>query len=170
MIRVGAPAPDFSLPGVHGDRLITCRLLDVKGRWVVLFFYPADFSFICPTEVKGFHAQYAAFQQEGAEVLGVSVDPPGLHLEWVKELGGVAYPLLSDERRAVSQLYDVLDPERNRCQRATYILSPEGRVEYAVQSAQNVGRSVSETARVVAALRSGRQCPADWHPGDPTAG
>ncbi len=167
MIRVGLPAPDFSLPGVHAGRRADFRLMDFKGRWVVLFFYPADFSFICPTEVKRFHAQYAAFQREGAEILGVSVDPPTLHLEWVKELGGIAYPLLSDEKREVARLYDVLDPDANRCQRGTYILSPEGRVAYAVQSAHNVGRSVDETLRVLQALRTGRQCPADWHHGDP---
>jgi alkyl hydroperoxide reductase subunit AhpC len=168
VIRVGLPAPDFSLPGVHAGRLAEFRLRDFKGRWVVLFFYPADFSFVCPTEVKGFHVQYDAFQREGAELLGVSVDPPSLHLEWVKELGGIAYPLLSDEQREVARRYDVLDPETNRCQRTTYILSPAGRVEYAVQSTLNVGRSVHETLRVFMALRTGRQCPADWHPGDPT--
>lgn len=165
MIRVGVPAPDFSLPGAHLDRRVEVRLADLKGRWVVLFFYPADFSFVCPTEVKGFHAQYEDFRREGAEIVGVSVDPPHLHLEWVKELGGIAYPLLSDEGREVTRLYEVLDPETNRCQRGTYIVSPEGRVEYAVLSAYNVGRSVSETLRVLQALRSGRQCPADWHPG-----
>ena len=168
MIRVGLPAPEFSLPGVHVGKRVDVRLRDLKGRWVVLFFYPADFSFVCPTEVKGFHVQYDAFRREGAEVLGVSVDPPSLHLEWVKELGGIAYPLLSDEQREVARLYDVLDPETNRGQRGTYIISPEGRVEYAVLSAYNVGRSVGETLRVLQALRSGRQCPADWHPGDPT--
>jgi alkyl hydroperoxide reductase subunit AhpC len=168
VIRIGLPSPDFSLPGVHAGRYAEFRLRDFKGRWVVLFFYPADFSFVCPTEVKGFHARYDAFQREGAEVLGVSADPPSLHLEWVKELGGIAYPLLSDEPREVAQRYDVLDPDTNRCQRGTYILSPEGRVAYAVQSAQNVGRSVEETLRVLQALRTGRQCPADWHPGDPT--
>lgn len=167
MIRIGFPAPDFSLPGVRGDRRIDFRLRDLKGRWVVLFFYPADFSFVCPTEVKGFHAQHDAFRREDADVVGVSVDPPSLHLEWVKELGGIAYPLLSDERREVARLYDVLDTDSDRCQRATYIISPEGRVEYAVQSAYNVGRSVGETLRVLQACRSGRQCPADWHPGDP---
>ncbi|MBI4591764.1 MAG: peroxiredoxin [Candidatus Rokubacteria bacterium] len=167
-MKVGLPAPDFALPGVHGGRLGDFRLRDLEGRWVVLFFYPADFSFVCPTEVKGVHAQYEDFRREDAEVLGVSVDPPSLHLEWVKELGGVAYPLLSDEGREVARLYDVLDSESNRCQRGTYIISPEGRVEYAVLSAYNVGRSVSETLRVLQALRSGRQCPADWHPGDPT--
>jgi len=88
----------------------------------------------------------------------------------VKELGGIAYPLLSDEQREVALLYHVLDPETNRCQRGTYILSPDGRVEYAAQTAYNVGRSVDETLRVLRALRTGRQCPADWRPGDPTQG
>lgn len=170
MIPVGQPAPDFALPGVEGDRPADFRLRDLRGRWVVLFFYPADFSFVCPTEVKGFHLQHAAFRGEGADILGVSVDPPALHLEWAKELGGIAYPLLSDERREVARLYGVLDPETGRCQRGTYIISPDGRVEYAVQSAYNVGRSVSETLRVLQALRTGRQCPADWRPGDPTSG
>lgn len=170
MISVGLPAPAFSLPGVEAGRRADFRLRDLRGRWVVLFFYPADFSFVCPTEVKGFHLQHAAFRREDAEVMGVSVDPPSLHLEWVKELGGIAYPLLSDEQREVARLYDVLDLETNRCQRGTYIISPEGRVEYAVQSAYNVGRSVSETLRVLQALRTGRQCPADWHPGDSTPG
>lgn len=168
MIRVGLPAPDFSLPGVLEGRPVEVGLRQLKGRWVVLFFYPADFSFVCPTEVRGFHAQFDAFQREGADILGVSVDPPSLHLEWTRELGGIAYPLLSDERREVARLYDVLDPETNRCQRGTYILSPAGMVEYAVQSAYNVGRSVAETWRVLIALRSGRQCPADWRPGDST--
>lgn len=168
MIGIGRPAPDFRLPGVHEGRLIEFSLRDLKGRRVVLFFYPADFSFVCPTEVKGFHDAYAALGREGAEVVGVSVDPPSLHLEWVKELGGIGYPLLSDERRDVARLYHVLDPEADRCQRGTYILSPEGRVEYAVATSYNVGRSVSETLRVIQALRSGRQCPADWQPGDHT--
>lgn len=168
MIRMGLPAPDFSLPGVHAGRPAEVRLRDLRGRWVVLFFYPADFSFVCPTEVKGFQAQYPAFREEGAEVLGVSVDPPSLHIEWVKELGGIDYPLLSDEQREVARRYDVLDPDTDRCQRGTYLLSPEGRVEYSVQSASNVGRSVSETLRVLQALRTGRQCPADWQPGDLT--
>ena len=169
MIRVGLSAPDFSLPGVHVGKRVDVRLKDLKGRWVILFFYPADFSFVCPTEVKGFHAQYEDFRREGAEIVGVSVDPPSLHLEWVKELGGIAFPLLSDEQREVARLYDVLDPETNRCQRGTYIISAGGRLEYAVLSAYNVGRSVGETLRVLQARRSGRQCPADWHPGDPTA-
>lgn len=168
MIPVGGEAPDFSLPGVLDGRVREFRLRDLRGRWVVLFFYPADFSFVCPTEVKGFHDRHEAFRREEAEVWGVSVDPPRLHQEWVRELGGIAYPLLSDEDRTVARRYDVLDPETDRCRRATYILSPGRRVEYAVQSAANVGRSVTETLRVLTALRTGRQCPADWQPGAPT--
>jgi alkyl hydroperoxide reductase subunit AhpC len=165
MLKIGSPAPDFSLPGVHAGQIRRVGLEDFRRRWTTLFFYPADFSFICPTEVKGFNSHYAAFRDEEAEVVGISVDPPSLHLEWVKELGGIDFPLLSDEGRQVSRLYDVLDEPSGRSQRGTYILSPEGRVEYAVVSAYNVGRSVTETLRVLRALRSGRQCPADWQPG-----
>jgi alkyl hydroperoxide reductase subunit AhpC len=170
MVRVGAAAPDFSLLGVGEGRVETYRLKSLKGRWVVLFFYPADFSFVCPTEVMGFHSHHSEFKGEETEVWGISVDPPSLHLEWVKELGGVAYPLLSDESREVCRLYDVLDEESLRAQRGTYILSPEGRVEYAIVSSNNVGRSIEETLRVLRALKTGRQCPADWKPGDPTGG
>ena len=164
MLKIGSLAPDFSLPGVQAGQIRQVRLKEFRGRWATLFFYPADFSFICPTEVKGFNSHYATFRAEEAEVVGISVDPPSLHLEWVKELGGIAFPLLSDERREVSRFYDVLDETSGRSQRGTYILSPEGVVEYAVVSAYNVGRSVVETLRVLRALRSGRQCPADWQP------
>lgn len=164
MLKIGTPAPDFSLPGVQAGEVRQVSLKDFRGRWVTLFFYPADFSFICPTEVKGFHSHYAAFREEEAEVMGISVDPPALHLEWVKELGGIDFPLLSDAGREVSRLYDVLDETPGRSQRGTYLVSPEGLVEYAVVSAYNVGRSVAETLRVLCALRTGRQCPADWQP------
>ncbi len=164
MLRIGARAPDFRLRGVHRDRIGEFRLKDFLDRWVVVFFYPADFSFICPTEVTGFHRLYPEFAGSGCGILGISVDPPELHQKWVTELGGIDYPLLSDERREVSRTYDVLEESSNRAQRGTYILSPGGIVEYALVSQYNVGRSVEETLRVLQALRTGRQCPADWRP------
>lgn len=164
MLRIGTKAPGFTLPGVHRDRVREFRLKDFENHWLVLFFYPADFSFICPTEVTGFNRLYPEFQGSGAEVLGVSVDSVELHQKWIRELGGIAYPLLSDERREVSQAYDVLDEDSGRAQRGTYILSAGGTVDYALVSHVNVGRSVEETLRVLRALQAGRPCPADWHP------
>lgn len=164
MPSIGAPAPPFTLPGVLAGRVRRFSLADHDDRWVTLFFYPADFSFVCPTEIKGFQAHYRAFRACGAEVLGVSVDPPDLHLRWVEELGGIDYPLLSDEGGEVSRRYGVLDEPTGRAHRATFILRPGRIIEYLLVSPTNVGRSIEETLRVLRALQSGRQCPAGWQP------
>lgn len=161
---VGARAPEFSLEGVRQGKQARFALRDFQGRWVILFFYPADFSFICPTEAVGFQRQYGTLRGLGCEVLGISVDGPDSHLAWTKELGGIDYPLLSDEGREVCRDYGVLDPASGRAARATFILDPEGVVRYCVVSHVDVGRSIEETVRVLKALQSGRQCPADWRP------
>ena len=109
------------------------------------------------------------FQAEDAEILGVSVDSLESHQKWAEELGGVNYPLLSDQQKIVSRAYDVLDESEGVCLRATFIINPSGDVSYLVVSHTNVGRSVEETLRVVKALRSERLCPSDWHSGEPAA-
>jgi alkyl hydroperoxide reductase subunit AhpC len=136
---------------------------------VVLFFYPADFTFVCPTEVMGFHREREAFRKLGVKIFGVSADSVESHRAWAKELGGIDYPLLSDADGAVSAAYGVLDRRAGVPRRVTFVIDPDGAVAYVVASHHNVGRSVEETLRVVAALQTGRLCPADWHPGDPTS-
>lgn len=168
MLTIGAKAPTFELAGVHGAVVGRYRLVDYERGWLVLFFYPADFSFICPTEVKGFHALYPDFRSCGCEVLGVSVDPPETHVAWAQELGGICYPLLSDTERAACRAYGVLDPDDDRALRASFVIAPGGAIQYALVSHRNVGRSVEETLRVLKAVQTGRHCPADWKPGDPT--
>ena len=169
MIPIGEAAPDFALPGVAGDRDGRWRLADHRGRWVVLFFYPADFTFVCPTEVVGFHREREAFAKLGVDIFGVSVDSVESHREWARELGGISYPLLADTDRTVAAAYGVLDREAGVARRVTFVTDPAGIVAYVVASHHNVGRSVEETLRVVAALQTGRLCPADWQPGDPTS-
>ncbi len=169
MIPIGEPVPDFNLPGVHGDRTGHWRMSESRGRWVVVFFYPADFTFVCPTEVVGFHRERDAFRKAGVEILGISVDSVESHRAWAQELGGIDYPLLADQDRAVSSAYGVLDRLAGVPRRVTFIVDPDGVVAYVVASHHNVGRSVEETLRVVTALQTGRLCPADWHPGDPTS-
>jgi alkyl hydroperoxide reductase subunit AhpC len=169
MIPIGEAVPDFTLPGVQGDREGRWTLSDLRGRWVVLFFYPADFTFVCPTEVTGFHREREAFRKLGVEILGVSVDSVESHRAWAKELGGITYPLLADADQAVSSAYGVLDRQAGVARRVTFVIDPQGVVAYVVASHHNVGRSVEETLRVVAALQTGRLCPADWHVGDPTS-
>jgi len=170
-MRIGSEAPALSLPGVDGGRRGTFDLARMRGSWVVVIFYPADFSFVCPTEVSGFSRAEPQFAGIGTKLLGVSADTLESHEAWVKELGGVAFPLLADPRGATIRLWEADDPaDPPRSQRATYIVSPEGLVLYAVTSARNVGRSVEETLRVAKALQTGRMCPADWKPGTETAG
>jgi alkyl hydroperoxide reductase subunit AhpC len=168
MLSIGATAAPFDLVGVRKGQTQPYRLTDFRARWLVLFFYPADFSFVCPTEVTGFQKLLPEFGASGCEVLGVSVDPPETHLAWARELGGIDYPLLSDTERAACRAYDVLDPQDQRALRASFIIGPDGVIEYALVSHRNVGRSVEETLRVLRALHGGRACPADWRPGEPT--
>jgi len=170
-MRIGAAAPALALPGVEGGRRATFDLARMRGSWVVVIFYPADFSFVCPTEVTGFSRAESNFAGIGARLLGVSADTLESHEAWVRELQGVAFPLLADPRGETIRLWEADDPaDPPRAQRATYIVSPDGLVLYAVSSARNVGRSVEETLRVAEALQTGRMCPADWKPGLETAG
>lgn len=168
MISVGTSAPEFSLQGVYQGRVSQYSPKAYRGRWIVLFFYPADFTFICPTEVVGFSKAAKEFRSEKAEVLGVSVDSLETHRAWIEELGGVDYPLLSDTEKAVSRAYGVLDEEEGVSLRATFIINPAGAMSYAVVSHMNVGRSVEETLRVLKALRTEKLCPSDWKPGEET--
>jgi peroxiredoxin (alkyl hydroperoxide reductase subunit C) len=168
MIRLNAPAPEFALDGIADGRVETYRLSGFRGRWVVLFFYPADFTFVCPTEIRGFHTRRAEFAQRECQILGVSVDDIESHRAWARELGGVGFPLLSDPTRAAARAYEVLNAADDRAFRATFVIDSDGRVAYFVVSPMNVGRSVDETFRVLEALRTGRLCPADWRAGDPT--
>jgi peroxiredoxin 2/4 len=166
MLKPGDAAPGWDLPSAFDGRISRLRLDQIRSEMVVLFFYPRDFSFICPTEVAGFHKAQPAFKQEQTSIVGVSVDSAELHLRWSHELGGISYPLIADEGGKLALEYGVLDERERVAMRATFILDPKRVVAYAVASSINVGRSVSETLRVVRALRSQRLCPADWKPGD----
>jgi peroxiredoxin (alkyl hydroperoxide reductase subunit C) len=168
MIAIGQKAPEFTLRGILNGKTAVYSLRDFKGKWLALFFYPADFTFICPTEVTGFSRSAPEFRSEQAEVLGVSVDSIDSHRKWADELGGINYPLLSDDEKKVSRAYGVLDEKAGVAARATFIINPAGEVSYLVVSSSNVGRSVEETLRVLKALRTERLCPSEWKPGDPT--
>ena len=167
-LRVGDKAPDFRIKGILRGDVTDYALTAYAGKWLVLFFYPADFTFICPTEVTGFSKVAKDFAAENAAILGASVDSIDSHRSWAQELGGLEYPLLSDESKKLSRDYGVLDETDGVSLRATFIINPTGVISYQVVSNVNVGRSVEETLRVVKALRTERLCPSDWKPGDPT--
>jgi alkyl hydroperoxide reductase subunit AhpC len=168
LARIGERAPDFKVKGILRDQVGDYSLSASKGKWLVLFFYPADFTFICPTEVTGFSKAVKDFAAEDALVWGVSVDSIDSHRSWAAELGGLDCPLLSDETKTLSRAYGVLDENAGVALRATFIINPAGVICYQVVSHVNVGRSVEETLRVLKALRTERLCPSDWKPGEAT--
>jgi len=168
LLRIGDNAPDFKVNGFLRGQISEYSLGASKGKWLVLFFYPADFTFICPSEVTGFSRAVKEFAAEEALVWGVSVDSLDSHKSWSAELGGLECPLLSDEAKLICDRYGVLDNNTGVALRATFIINPAGIISYQVVSHVNVGRSVEETLRVLKALRTERLCPSDWKPGDAT--
>jgi peroxiredoxin 2/4 len=166
MLKPGDKAPSFELPCTIDGAIRRISLSTLGGEMTVVFFYPRDFSFICPTEVAGFHQQREAFAAAATTIIGIGVDDVESHRRWAEELGGISFPLAADAGGAVARQYGIFDEREQAAMRATFILDRERTIAYAVASQVNVGRSVSETLRVVEAIRSGRLCPADWHPGD----
>jgi peroxiredoxin (alkyl hydroperoxide reductase subunit C) len=165
MLGPGDTAPDFQLPGAVEGRASTIRLRDLRTDLIAVFFYPRDFSFICPTEVTGFNQALSSFAAIGCSVLGISGDSVESHVKWAEELGGIAYPLLSDADGKVARAYGIYDEKENVPIRATFVMRKDRVVVHALACPLNVGRSVSDTLRVVQAIASGEMCPAEWKPG-----
>jgi peroxiredoxin (alkyl hydroperoxide reductase subunit C) len=171
---VGLPAPDFTLETAlgNGKDFGKVSLSDYKGKWLVLFFYPLDFTFVCPTEIIALSDAIEDFKDLDAEVLGVSTDSIHSHRAWINTprdqngLGGLNYPLASDFLKTTARDYGVLDEEKGVAFRGLFIIDPEGVLRYQVVTDLNIGRSVDETLRVLQALQSGGLCPANWRPGE----
>jgi alkyl hydroperoxide reductase subunit AhpC len=174
--RVGRPAPDFSLDGVVSTEpdkeFQKISLGDYKGKWLVLFFYPADFTFVCPTEIRGFNTELDAFKKRGAEIVGISTDSKYSHLAWLDrgDLGELHYPLLADFTKETAREYGVLDEETGVALRGLFIIDPKGIIQYQVVQNLEVGRSVDEVLRVLDGLKTGSLCPLNWQPGEKTLG
>ncbi len=172
---VGRKAPEFALEGVLNGQFHTYRLADYRGKWVVLFFYPLDFTFVCPTEILAFSDRLAEFRKMNAEVLGASVDSKFSHLAWTEKrreeggIQGLSYPLLEDLKKELAQAYGVLDEGGAVALRGLFLIDPDGVVQHTTTNNLAVGRSVDETLRVLAAFQyvreHGEVCPADWKPG-----
>jgi len=174
--KVGQPAPDFDMPSTKNIEKLNenVKLSDYKGQWVVLLFYPLDFTFVCPTELTSFSDRYDDFEGIGAAVIGVSTDSVHSHRAWLKtprDKGGVEglrYPLASDITKSVARDYGVLIEDKGVALRGLFVIDPEGTLRYAVIHDLNVGRSADETLRVIQALQTGGLCQADWRPGQET--
>mmetsp|Transcript_35764 Transcript_35764/g.43172 ORF Transcript_35764/g.43172 Transcript_35764/m.43172 type:complete len:254 (+) Transcript_35764:50-811(+) len=175
---VGSPAPDFTAEAVFDQEFMTTTLSQYKGKYVVLFFYPLDFTFVCPTEITAFSDRYEEFAAVNCEVLGVSVDSQFSHLAWLQTsrkaggLGDLAYPLVSDLKKEISTAYDVLSDE-GVALRGLFIIDKEGVVQHSTINNLAFGRNVDETLRTLQALQYVQEnpdevCPAGWKPGDKT--
>jgi peroxiredoxin (alkyl hydroperoxide reductase subunit C) len=170
MTLVGRQAPDFALEGVRAGEFVDVALRELRGQWVVLFFYPLDFTFVCPTEIREFSKRSAEFAEVNAQILAVSVDSKYAHLAWQREIGPTTYPMLADITKRVSREYGVLLEDEGVALRGLFIIDPDGTVRYELVHDLSVGRSVGETLRVLKALQTGELCPVDWQPGMETLG
>ena len=176
-VLVGKPAPDFEVTAVKGPEIIEkFSLSQFKGKkYVVLFFYPLDFTFVCPTELHEFQNKLEIFKQLGAEVIGASTDSHFSHAAWLntpKKVGGiegVQYPIIADFQKKVAEDYDVL-LEGGMALRGTFIIDKEGTVQSQVVNNLPLGRNIDDTIRTLKALqfteKHGEVCPANWNEGD----
>jgi alkyl hydroperoxide reductase subunit AhpC len=171
-LRVGQSVPDHSVQAyVRGERAPSeFTLSSHRGRWVVLFFYPRDFTFICPTELAAFAERHQDFLGERAVVLAASTDSYFSHKAWFESdprLAGVQYPVIADTAHELSRSFDVL-LEDGATHRGTFIVDPTGVLLHMSINEHDVGRSVDEVLRILRAFRTGALCPADWAPGKAT--
>ena len=145
---------------------ITISLDDYADKWLVLFFYPRDFTFICPTEIREFAKLETEFTKANCAILACSTDSKHSHKNWFeKDLPEVKYPIIADTTHEISRAYGVLDSD-GASQRGTFIIDPNGIVRWMMVSDDSVGRSIQEVLRAVQALQAGGLCPAEWHEGD----
>ncbi len=178
-LRVGQAAPDFTATAVFDQEFQTVHLSDYRGKYVVLFFYPLDFTFVCPTEITSFSDRHGEFKSKNTEVLAVSVDSEFSHLAWIQTdrkeggIGDLNYPLVSDIKKEISAAYNVLDPEAGVALRGLFIIDRDGVIQHATVNNLAFGRNVDETLRTLQAIQHVQShpdevCPAGWQPGDQT--
>lgn len=176
MSMIQRELPDFSAQAFHDHRFKTVTRDDLRGRWSVLFFYPADFTFVCPTELEELAERYEQFRALGCEVYSVSTDTHFVHKAWhdaSERIKKIAFPMLADPTHALSRALDVLIEADGLAERATFIVDPEGKIAAYEISAGNVGRSADELLRRVQACQFVHEhgdevCPASWKPGGET--
>ncbi|WP_413440066.1 peroxiredoxin [Synechococcus sp. MIT S1220] len=177
-LRVGQMAPDFTATAVVDQEFKEISLSQYRGKYVVLFFYPLDFTFVCPTEITAFSDRMSDFSSKNTEVLAVSVDSKYSHLAWIQTprnqggIGDIDYPLVSDLKKEICAAYNVLN-EDGEADRGLFIINPQGMVMHMTVNKAPVGRNVDETLRILQAYQyvesnPDEVCPANWTPGDKT--
>ena len=175
MLGIGQKFPQYALTGVVSSDLSNAFKPftndSFKGKWQVVFFWPKDFTFVCPTEIAAFGKLDKEFRARDAQLLGASIDSEFVHLAWRKdkeELNKLPFPMLADIKRELSAALGILDPVAGVSQRATYIVDPEGVIRFVSVTDLEVGRSPEEVLRVLDALQTDELCPCNWKKGDET--
>jgi len=175
MLGIGQKFPQFSLTGVVSSDLKSAfqpfTQDSFPGKWQVVFFWPKDFTFVCPTEIAAFGKLDKEFKARDAQILGVSIDSEFVHLAWRRdkdELKNLPFPMLADIKRELTTQLGILDPEAGVAQRATYIVDPQGVVRFVYVTDLNVGRNPEEVLRVLDALQTDELCPCNWKQGEDT--
>jgi peroxiredoxin (alkyl hydroperoxide reductase subunit C) len=170
MTMVGQPAPEWSAPGYVKGEEKPVSSKDFKGKWYVLYWYPLDFTFVCPTEIKGFQSLLDEFADDKISVVGVSTDSFFSHKAWFADRKvfpqEITHPVIADTNHAVSRAFGVLKEDQGVAFRATVIVDDKGIVRSVIVNDLSAGRSPAETLRTVQALQSGGLCGADWKKGD----
>jgi alkyl hydroperoxide reductase subunit AhpC len=175
MLTVGKKLPEFSVKATVSTDIKNAFAQvtheTYKGKWQVLFFYPKDFTFVCPTEIKGFAELNREFRDRDAQILAASIDSEFVHLAWRqnhKDLQDLPFPMLADVKRELSQSLGILDENEGVSQRATFIVDPEGIIRFVYVTDLSVGRNPKEVLRILDALQSDELCPCNWQKGQET--
>ena len=175
MLTVGDRFPEYKLQAVvgleKGKEFKDVASQDYAGKWKVVFFWPKDFTFVCPTEIAGFGKKNRDFLDRDAQVLGVSTDNEYVHLAWRKshpDLKDLPFPMISDITRELIQSLGIMHPPAGVAMRATFIVDPEGTIRFVNVTDLDVGRNIDEVVRVLDALQTDELCPCNWQKGEPT--
>jgi peroxiredoxin (alkyl hydroperoxide reductase subunit C) len=175
MLGIGDKFPAYDLTGVVSNdpnkAFQQFKSSGQAGKWQVVFFWPKDFTFVCPTEIAAFGKINKEFSDRGAQLFGVSIDSEFVHLAWRKdkeELRNLPFPMLSDIKRELSSALGILDKEAGVAQRATYVVDPEGVIRFVYITDLSVGRNPQEVLRVLDALQTDELCPCNWQKGQDT--
>ena len=176
MSLVGKEIIEFSAQAYHNGEFITVTDEDVKGKWAVFCFYPADFSFVCPTELEALQDNYEAFKQANAEIYSVSEDTEFVHKAWAEaseKIGKIKYHMLADPAGKLARMFDVLNEDEGQAYRGVFIVDPDGKIQSYTINNMGIGRSAEEILRTLQAAQFVREhgdqvCPANWKPGQDT--
>lgn len=177
MLSVGSKFPQFSKKSVvsieEGKefQVITSEDHQKEGKWLVMFWYPKDFTFVCPTEIAEFNRQYEEFRDRDAELVGASTDSEFVHLAWRKhhdDLSSLKFPLLADTSKSLAEELGILEAGEKIAYRATFIVDPQGIIRFVSVNDLSVGRNVKEVLRVLDALQTDELCPCNWQRGEKT--